>query len=104
MYKGIIKSNKVSYKIGFSASLSADSISAYSELAKWEFESAEPQKRIMITHFCKGYSDGLEKLRQVKSENDVNHREIPTVLETTDMYVFSELDSKGYAIKFTGIE
>lgn len=61
-----ISKPKTAYKIGFSSALSPESISAYSEGAKYNFLGEESRK--LKKRFFKGYGDALRILREVKRD------------------------------------
>lgn len=64
--KAIITSVRVAYKIGFSVSLSAETLSAYLEMAKWNFND---KKRYRLHKaFIGGYSEGRKLLRTMPVE------------------------------------
>lgn len=60
---------RVAYKIGFSSSLNPDTMSAYSDMARWVFEGNENMRIRLKRAFCRGYKSGYSILRDVKFEN-----------------------------------
>lgn len=63
-----ISTARIAYKIGLSSALNPDTISAYQEMMKWEFEGDDLARRGLVRAFGIGYRDGIKILQQVKYE------------------------------------
>jgi len=59
---------RLAYKIGFSSALNEDTISAYLEMAKWEFEGDKIKVRKLKRAFGHGYETAFRILLHVRYE------------------------------------